>query len=48
MKGNSSKKVVEKMKRRESSKSKLKGSQTSSKIDCEEKKKEKMESYFFR
>jgi hypothetical protein len=47
MKGNIGKEVVERMKRRESSKSKPKGSQISLKIDCGEKKKEKMGSDFF-
>lgn len=47
MKGNINKEVAERMKSKESSKSKPKGSQISLKIDCEENKKEKMESDFF-
>lgn len=46
MKGNINTKVVKKLKRRESSKSKPKSSQISLKIDCGEKKKEKMEVIF--
>jgi len=47
MKGNINTKVVKKLKRRESSKSKPKSSQISLKIDCGEKKKENMGSDFF-